>query len=65
MTQPAVKRPGERTGRHFCASCFKELSAEEYLSGDFYCLECAEKADRGVFPLASTPNANPPDKQEK
>ena len=50
------KRGDERSGRHFCASCFKEMSAEEYFAGDFYCVDCAEKADRGEYPLASTPD---------
>jgi hypothetical protein len=65
MTLSSGKRPGERSGRHFCAACFKEITAEEYLTGDFYCLECAEKADRGEYPLASTPNSEPPDNKDK
>lgn len=46
------KRP-ERTGKHLCAACLREVSAEEYFGGDFYCEACAEKLD--AHPFASTP----------
>ena len=47
----------ERTGRHRCVSCLKEISPEEYLQGDFVCRECTSKLED--FPLASTPGHEP------
>ena len=41
----AEKRKRERTGRHLCANCLKEIPSEEYFGGDFYCAECAKKAE--------------------
>jgi hypothetical protein len=49
------RKRSERTGRHFCTSCLKELAAEEYFAGDFYCADCAAKSDH--YPLATTPEA--------
>lgn len=48
----------ERTGRHYCAGCLREIPAEEFLSGDHYCRDCAASADD--YPLATTPGPTPP-----
>lgn len=48
----------ERTGRHLCVACLKEISLEEYLEGDFVCRECSSKMEK--FPLASTPGHETP-----
>ena len=45
--------PGERTGKHKCVQCLREVPAEEYLANDFLCNECAAKEE---YPLASTPS---------
>jgi hypothetical protein len=45
----------ERTGRHRCIHCLKEIPAEEYFAGDFVCLSCAERFEQ--YPLASTPGS--------
>jgi len=44
----------ERTGRHYCIVCLKEVPAEEYFRNDQICDVCAEKDE---YPLASTPDA--------
>ena len=31
----------ERTGRHWCVRCLKEVSVEEYFRNDFACDACA------------------------
>ena len=45
----------ERSGKHLCIECLKEVPSEEYLRNDYVCNECGEKkeeradadADRG------------------
>jgi hypothetical protein len=46
----------ERTGRHFCINCLKQISATEYLEGDFVCRDCSLKMEN--YPLASTPETS-------
>jgi hypothetical protein len=31
----------ERTGKHLCIQCMKEVPAEEYFGNDFFCDACA------------------------
>jgi hypothetical protein len=57
LEEKAPRRLPERTGRHFCAACLREITAGEYFGGDFYCEKCA--ANDSAFPLASTPEAKP------
>lgn len=40
----------------------KEVAAEEYFAGDFYCAECAARAEE--YPLATTPNSTPGDQKK-
>jgi hypothetical protein len=42
----------ERTGKHVCVRCLREVEAEEYLRNDHLCDKCAAEGD---YPLASTP----------
>jgi len=44
----------ERTGRHYCIVCLKEVAAEEYFRNDHICDACAAKDE---YPFASTPDA--------
>jgi hypothetical protein len=50
--QRPLPKSGERTGRHKCVLCLKEIPVEEFLKNDFLCDECAAKDE---YPLASTP----------
>jgi hypothetical protein len=43
----------ERTGRHFCIHCLKQISATEYFEGDLVCRDCSVTMEN--YPLASTP----------
>ena len=45
----------DRTGRHFCTLCLREIAVAEYLGNDFLCSTCATESEQ--FPLASTPEA--------
>jgi hypothetical protein len=42
----------ERTGRHVCVRCLREVETEEYLRNDHLCDTCGAEGD---YPLASTP----------
>ena len=42
----------ERTGKHVCVRCLREVESEEYFRNDHLCDRCAEEGD---YPLASTP----------
>ena len=42
----------ERTGRHVCVRCLREVATDEYLRNDHLCDKCAAEGD---YPLASTP----------
>lgn len=33
----------ERTGKHYCVQCLREVPADEYQRNDMLCDECAEK----------------------
>jgi hypothetical protein len=35
----------ERTGRHRCIECLKDVEADEYLRNDHLCDACAEKKE--------------------
>jgi len=43
---------GERTGKHVCVRCLREVESEEYFRNDHLCDKCASEGD---YPLASTP----------
>ena len=47
----------ERTGKHVCIRCMKQIDAEEYFGNDFFCDACA--AEDQSFPLESTPGEKP------
>lgn len=49
--QRPLPQPGERTGRHKCVQCLKEIPVDEYLKNDFVCNDCASKDE---YPLKST-----------
>jgi rRNA maturation endonuclease Nob1 len=36
----------ERTGKHLCIECLKEVPAEDYFRNDHVCQECGEKKER-------------------
>ena len=40
--QRPLPQPGERTGRHKCTNCLREVTAEELLRNDFLCDACAQ-----------------------
>jgi len=40
----------ERTGRHYCIRCLKEVSAEEYFRNDFVCEACGPEAQSSNVP---------------
>ncbi len=42
----------ERTGKHVCVRCLREVEADEYFRSDHLCGRCAGEGD---YPLASTP----------
>ena len=50
--QRPLPKPGERTGRHKCTICLRDIPVEELLRNDYVCDACAEKDE---YPLASTP----------
>lgn len=37
------RKLNERTEKHKCIKCLREVPSEEYFSNDFLCNECAEK----------------------
>jgi hypothetical protein len=43
----------ERTEKHYCIKCLREIPAEEYLRNDFLCDKCVAVVEE--YPLASTP----------
>ena len=38
--------PKERTGKHYCIECLKEVPAEDYFRNDHVCNECGEKKEQ-------------------
>jgi rRNA maturation endonuclease Nob1 len=40
----------ERTGKHYCITCRKEIPAEELLRNDHVCDECGRKAEAPRIP---------------
>jgi len=51
---PTPRKLAERTGRHLCVRCLREVPAEEYFRNDQICDACAETDE---YPLKSTPEA--------
>lgn len=43
----------ERTEKHYCIKCLREIPAEEYFRNDFVCDQCSEIVEK--YPLQSTP----------
>jgi len=43
MDDSPPRRLNERTGRHYCIVCLKEVAAEEYFRNDHICDACAAK----------------------
>ncbi|HEX7420609.1 MAG TPA: hypothetical protein VF505_12030 [Thermoanaerobaculia bacterium] len=43
--EPTPRNLPERTGRHFCIQCLREVPADEYLRNDMLCDECVEKEE--------------------
>ena len=40
------RRPlNERTGKHYCIECLKEVPAEEYFGNDHVCDDCGRKKE--------------------
>ena len=60
MDDVPPRKMNERTGRHYCIICLKEVPAEEYFRNDHICDVCAEKDE---YPLASTPEAKKKDEK--
>ena len=60
MHQPSRRGLPERTGKHFCVACLKEVPAEQYFRNDHICDACAAKDE---YPLASTPEPKAPKKK--
>jgi hypothetical protein len=50
---PTPRNLQERTGRHVCIRCLREVPADEYFRNDYLCDQCAESDE---YPLASTPD---------
>ena len=47
--EPPPRNLPDRTGKHYCIRCLKEVAADEYLRNDFECDDCArrdEEADQ-------------------
>ncbi len=43
--EPTPRNLPERTGRHYCIQCLREVPADEYLRNDMLCDVCVEKED--------------------
>lgn len=56
MDEQTPRGLSERTGKHFCVTCLKQVGAEEYFRNDQICDACAEKDE---YPFASTPDPRP------
>jgi hypothetical protein len=39
--EPTPRNLSERTGKHYCIQCLREVPADEYLRNDMLCDECA------------------------
>lgn len=37
--------PKERTGKHICIECLKEVPADDYFRNDHVCNECGQKKE--------------------
>lgn len=46
----------ERTGRHICIGCLKDIAAEEFFRNDHMCDACS--SGEGSYPLASSPETS-------
>jgi len=50
--EPTPRNLPERTGKHYCIQCLREVVWDEYLRNDMLCDLCAQQEDD---PLPSTP----------
>jgi len=41
MDEEPPRRLKERTEKHYCVRCLREVEKDEYLENDFLCDECA------------------------
>jgi rRNA maturation endonuclease Nob1 len=39
------RTPKERTGKHYCIECLKEVPAEDYFRNDHVCDDCGRKKE--------------------
>jgi hypothetical protein len=53
----------ERTARHRCVRCLREIDAAMYFENDFVCDACDEESER--YPLRSTPKGETARPDEK
>jgi hypothetical protein len=53
IEDPLRKNLSERTGKHLCVRCLREVEADQYFRNDHLCDTCAAEGD---YPLASTPD---------
>jgi len=42
------KQLREKTEKHYCVKCLREVEKDEYLQNDFLCDECATPEDKGM-----------------
>ena len=42
MDEATPRQLKERTEKHYCVRCLKEVERDEYLANDFLCDACAE-----------------------
>ena len=40
MDEDPPRRLKERTEKHYCVRCLREVQKDEYLENDFFCDEC-------------------------
>jgi hypothetical protein len=46
MDEEPPRRLKERTEKHYCVRCLREVEKDEYLENDFLCDECAAVVDK-------------------
>ena len=46
MEEGPPRRLKERTEKHYCVRCLKEVPREEYLENDFLCDECVSAEEK-------------------
>ena len=46
MDEETPRRLKERTEKHYCVRCLKEVPRDEYLENDFLCDECVAAKEK-------------------